>query len=300
MTNAKKHFGKAITPPLIKLSSLILNYGWIGCLWIVLLPVGLLGQNANQGFLDVLIVIKEPTCPGEADGIIKVNASGGDGQYTYKWGSGSESPTQTGLSSGLYSITVTDGAGSIASKYVPLNDPIALTIPSVQLQNPYEADNPELPWSGKPEGGMSPYTTINGAVLVIGDATIDQKDYELIIEPDKEVYTIEEGKSGITRAKVMALAKKRQVRQIPFIKVKDHNGCEVIRYLSPNRLSDVPKPIEVVVEPVESEAPIYPQLEGVELVYKEGIPKKLGGRSIKTGRRVIVDEDYIEIAVWDS
>ncbi|MCQ0113098.1 PKD domain-containing protein, partial [Zhouia amylolytica] len=54
-------------------------------------------------------------CSGDTDGSLIVNASGGDGNYTYEWsgpnGFTSTSQNISGLGEGNYTVTVTDGRG---------------------------------------------------------------------------------------------------------------------------------------------------------------------------------------------
>ncbi|WP_317039412.1 HYR-like domain-containing protein, partial [Zhouia amylolytica] len=59
-------------------------------------------------------------CSGDTDGSLIVNASGGDGNYTYEWsgpnGFTSTSQNISGLGEGNYTVTVTDGRGCAAER----------------------------------------------------------------------------------------------------------------------------------------------------------------------------------------
>jgi hypothetical protein len=55
------------------------------------------------------------TCLGDNDGSVTVNASGGTGTLTYLWNNNETTPTITGLTPGNYLVTVTDGAGCVAT-----------------------------------------------------------------------------------------------------------------------------------------------------------------------------------------
>lgn len=55
------------------------------------------------------------TCFGGNNGSITVSATGGNGVYTYAWSSGGGTATQSNLTAGTYTITVTDGNGCIAT-----------------------------------------------------------------------------------------------------------------------------------------------------------------------------------------
>ncbi len=54
--------------------------------------------------------IQDEIC-GNGQGAINVDVTGGDGNYSYSWSSGSTSQDLTGISAGSYSLTVNDGNG---------------------------------------------------------------------------------------------------------------------------------------------------------------------------------------------
>ncbi|OFZ66838.1 MAG: hypothetical protein A3D92_02595 [Bacteroidetes bacterium RIFCSPHIGHO2_02_FULL_44_7] len=67
------------------------------------------------------------SCGGAADGTATVAVSGGTTPYTYSWSpSGGNAATASGLSGGLYTVTVTDAAGCISTVNVTINEPVAL------------------------------------------------------------------------------------------------------------------------------------------------------------------------------
>jgi gliding motility-associated-like protein len=65
--------------------------------------------NLNAIALSVNEVI-QPTC-GQLEGLISVSASGGEAPYQYAWSNGSEEATISGLSSGIYTVKVTENSG---------------------------------------------------------------------------------------------------------------------------------------------------------------------------------------------
>lgn len=76
----------------------------------------------NVGHLD---------CYGDTDGTISVSVSGGTPAYTYDWdndGTGDNDDLEdlTGLAGGVYTLTVTDNSGCIASIVVTVNEPDSL------------------------------------------------------------------------------------------------------------------------------------------------------------------------------
>ncbi len=75
------------------------------------------------------ITISSPiTCNGAANGQLCPNVSGGAPGYTYLWNTGSTSSCQTGLSAGVYILSVVDGVGCSASASVTLNEPPAISL----------------------------------------------------------------------------------------------------------------------------------------------------------------------------
>lgn len=70
------------------------------------------------------------SCAGGADGQVSVQATGGEGQYTYAWSkAGAGNVTQLGnLSAGNYTVTVTDAFGCTTSSSIGLEELPPLTI----------------------------------------------------------------------------------------------------------------------------------------------------------------------------
>lgn len=63
----------------------------------------------------------QSTC-GNSNGTACISASGGSGGYTYAWSGGGSSACKSGVPSGNYSVTVTDGSGCTASGSVNVTD----------------------------------------------------------------------------------------------------------------------------------------------------------------------------------
>lgn len=67
--------------------------------------------NSLGGATVAVTSLTNATCYGGHDGAAAVSASGGSGIYTYTWSpSGGNSATATGLSAGVYTVTVSDGS----------------------------------------------------------------------------------------------------------------------------------------------------------------------------------------------
>jgi gliding motility-associated-like protein len=73
------------------------------------------------------------TCTNSCDGQAVVIPSGGVGMYTFAWSpSGGTNPGATGLCTGIYTVTVTDGNGCVSSDTAHVNQPppVAVTMSS--------------------------------------------------------------------------------------------------------------------------------------------------------------------------
>lgn len=68
------------------------------------------------------------SCFNSSDGAIDITVSGGAGGYTYSWSNGASSQDLSGLSSGSYSVTVTDGNNCITAMNAVLTQPAGLLI----------------------------------------------------------------------------------------------------------------------------------------------------------------------------
>ncbi|MDB4074865.1 gliding motility-associated C-terminal domain-containing protein [Crocinitomicaceae bacterium] len=70
-------------------------------------------------------VLVDILCFGDITGSINPNISGGTASYSYLWSNGFTGPIATGLASGVYSLTVTDGAGCADTYTYTLSQPSA-------------------------------------------------------------------------------------------------------------------------------------------------------------------------------
>ena len=104
-------------------------------------------------------------------GTIDINASGGTAPYTYSWSNGATTQNVSGLSAGLYSVTITDA--NSCSFVNSSNNVSALGIPSMTLSNTnvlcFGANNGSI--NITPSGGTAPYTFNWGAGITSEDRT---------------------------------------------------------------------------------------------------------------------------------
>ena len=74
------------------------------------------------------------SCFGGSNGGATATAAGGTGTYLYSWNSGPTNPVATNLIAGVYTASVTDQAGCVASASVNITQPTALTVNIVPTQ----------------------------------------------------------------------------------------------------------------------------------------------------------------------
>jgi len=108
--------------------------------------------------------IANVSCNGGDNGNASANPSGGTTPYTYSWSNGSSSvatsnPTGAALSSGNYTVTVTDNNGCTATASVTITQPAsALSITIASSVNSTKCINPNgSATANAASGGTSPY-----------------------------------------------------------------------------------------------------------------------------------------------
>jgi gliding motility-associated-like protein len=72
---------------------------------------------------------------GESDGEIDATVTGGTLQYTYDWSNGGNVEDLSGLTVGIYILTVTDAQGCVISDTIELTQPYALELPTIFTPN---------------------------------------------------------------------------------------------------------------------------------------------------------------------
>ena len=96
------------------------------------------GNNCLQTLSSTINNLSGPTisissqtnvsCFGGSNGLATALGAGGTGGYIYTWSNGNATPTAGGLSAGIYTVSVTDAAGCLASTAVTITQPVALTV----------------------------------------------------------------------------------------------------------------------------------------------------------------------------
>ncbi|MEJ6981516.1 Ig-like domain-containing protein [Pedobacter sp. P351] len=119
------------------------------------------------------------SCFGLTNGSVALGITGGTAPYTYSWSNGASTQNISNLSTGSYSVTVTDSKGCSANASVNIAQPTAISLSEITT-NPTCFDNSDGTINLTVSGGTSPYTYSwsNGSVsknqtgLVAGNYTV--------------------------------------------------------------------------------------------------------------------------------
>jgi hypothetical protein len=96
-------------------------------------------QNATISMVSTAVIsnvsiVSNPTCNGSTNGSISINASGGNGQFSYSWTPNlGNASSLTNLSAGTYTCQVTDGLGCSSIQQIALTQPNPLTVNSTAV-----------------------------------------------------------------------------------------------------------------------------------------------------------------------
>tara|TARA_B100000508_G_scaffold114135_1_gene92895 strand:- start:3208 stop:4674 length:1467 start_codon:yes stop_codon:yes gene_type:complete len=112
----------------------------------------------SDGLFSFIADSSNPSCFGLSDGSAKVQATGGTGTYSYKWSNGMSTSTVNNLSSGNYTVTITDLISSkTTATNLNLEDPAKISFILISKK-----DEGPLPGTGEIEigvlGGTPPYS----------------------------------------------------------------------------------------------------------------------------------------------
>ena len=109
---------------------------------------------ANNG-LDIAATVQDPSCDNSIDGYIAIDVLSGLAPYAYQWSNGATTDSIGGLTSGVYSVTVTDDLGCTVTESYTLNaDPLNLVITTTTTDCNGNNGTAEVAVSG----GLAPYT----------------------------------------------------------------------------------------------------------------------------------------------
>lgn len=104
-------------------------------------------------------IVTDALCSGSSDGSISVTASGGTSAYSYLWSNGTTTATNSGLTAGTYTVTVTDANGCTITLSDVVNEPFPINA-SLYLEDiNCNGDSTGLATAiGGINGGTAPYT----------------------------------------------------------------------------------------------------------------------------------------------
>src|SRR6185312_742055 len=102
-------------------------------------------------------IVDNVNCNGGSTGVADATPSGGTSPYTYAWTNGSTTATASGLSAGIYTVTVTDSCGGSASATANVTQPAVLSA-STSLVNVTCNGGSDGKASAVLTGGTTPFT----------------------------------------------------------------------------------------------------------------------------------------------
>ena len=104
--------------------------------------------------------VEKPVCNGGTDGSATVLVTGGDGNYIFQWDDGQMQTTQTasGLTAGVYQVTVTDGTGCSITGQALITEPPALVITVQAVLHVSSQGGNDGSITVAVSGGAPPYT----------------------------------------------------------------------------------------------------------------------------------------------
>ncbi len=125
-----------------------------GC-QVILSPL-VVNQPAAMSLFD--ITLKQPDCHGFNDGEMSVSVAGGSEPFSFAWSNGGAGNTLTNLTTGNYTVSVTDIKGCTFSQTINLPEPAPVTVAVDEIKHPdcNGIDNGRILIT--PAGGNSGYT----------------------------------------------------------------------------------------------------------------------------------------------
>ena len=153
-------------PTLYPCPSLVFNYSQApanGCA-----PVPVCNLTAST-------TISNIDCNGQASGSASANVLGGVAPLTYAWSNGATSQTVNNLSSGTYTVTITDANGCIITENLTITEPVAL-VGNSSVTNPILCAGGMATVSVSATGGTAPYTGIGSLSQIAGTQTYTVTD----------------------------------------------------------------------------------------------------------------------------
>jgi hypothetical protein len=130
--------------------------------------------------LVILATVSDVTCASGNNGEIDINLSGGISGYLYNWSNGVITEDNLNLSSGAYSVVVTDGNGCTATQAFLVDQPSDPLIVNGTVTNSTGASDGAIDIT--PSGGVGSYTYQWSNNLTTADISgLDEGTYSVIV-----------------------------------------------------------------------------------------------------------------------
>lgn len=111
----------------------------------------------NPALTATILSATPVSCNGGSNGAASVQASGGNGVYTYVWSTGATTASLSGVPAGAYSVVVSEGGGCTSTASVTINQPAALAANAAATAETAAGANNGTA-TATPAGGTPPYT----------------------------------------------------------------------------------------------------------------------------------------------
>ncbi|MCW5924401.1 MAG: OmpA family protein [Saprospiraceae bacterium] len=115
------------------------------------------------------IVVTAPASTGNSDGKATAQATGGAGNYTFKWDNGEAAAAALKLAPGQRSVTVTDANGCTATATVPISENILPLAVSISEKNKINCAGDKATFAVQVSGGKPPYNYVWNNPSLRGD-----------------------------------------------------------------------------------------------------------------------------------
>ena len=105
--------------------------------------------------INVTLTSLDLNCNGDLNGSIESSVDGGISPFSYLWSNGAENPNINNLSSGQYSLLVTDSTGCSVSESIFISEPDSINITFIISNENCDFNNQSI--ETEIEGGTPPY-----------------------------------------------------------------------------------------------------------------------------------------------
>jgi gliding motility-associated-like protein len=159
---------------------MLLNYPKI----LIFFCITIYSQSTIYAQLSVNIVVQEPTCYSYTNGAATAQATGGVGNYSYRWSNGQiAGATVYGIGAGTHSVTVTSGTESVSRSF-DMSQPTPLLTQILPVGG--ICGSPQDTYRVSATGGIRPYS-YEWRQLSTNTFLGDQRD---LIHPSQNTYIL--------------------------------------------------------------------------------------------------------------